>query len=125
MSRIFSPVTVWTQVPVASRTVEVNTKTGFSLTAGSYSVRASDIQRGTISLSAVASATATITSVTTTRAITIFGGWINNEATAYGTIAISENECRVLLTNATTVTAARNTSSAANPVAGFQVQELY
>jgi len=41
-----SPNQLWTQVPVANRLVEVNTKTGYSLTAGSYSVRASSVQRG-------------------------------------------------------------------------------
>ena len=40
MSRTFSPLAVWVGVPVANRLVEVNTKTGFSLTAGSYSVNA-------------------------------------------------------------------------------------
>ena len=64
-----SAVQVWKQVPVASRTVEVNTKTGFSLTAGSYSVRASSSQRGTVVIGAGSvSGSVSISSVTTTRA---------------------------------------------------------
>jgi len=105
MRTFFDALAVWTQVPVASRLVEVNTKTGFSLTAGSYSVRASSTQFGSVTLAGVASNTATITSVTTTRAILDHGGI---EA---GTTAIDRALIRTTLTNATTVTATKATAT--------------
>ena len=123
MSRGFNAVVVWTQVPVANRTVEVNTKTGFSLTAGSYVVRASDVQRGTFTIgNAQASNTATITSVTTTRAVVVPGGFSNDETTAQ---VPDENETRVVLTNATTVTGTRALASASTITVPYQIQELY
>src|SRR3990167_1966689 len=45
-----------------------NDKTGYSLTAGSYSIQASSVQRGTIQITAT-SQTASISSVTMTRAV--------------------------------------------------------
>ena len=47
MRAYFNPITVWSQTLVADRTVEVNTKAGFSLTAGSYVVTGA-VQAGTI-----------------------------------------------------------------------------
>jgi hypothetical protein len=39
------PWSIW-RIAVALRSVEVNTKTGFGLTAGSYSIRSASSQRG-------------------------------------------------------------------------------
>ncbi len=67
-----SPGTGTGQISLSSGAVTVGTnndKTGYSLTAGSYTVRASSSQRGTIAFaSGDASQTVTIASVTTTRA---------------------------------------------------------
>ena len=73
MSRQLNPSQIWSQVPVANRLIEVNTKTGFSLTAGSYSVRASSIQRGTLR-GQNANENATISAVTLVRAHETYGG---------------------------------------------------
>jgi hypothetical protein len=114
---------VWTQVPVALRTVEVNTKTGFSLTAGSYSVRASSTQRGTVSLTST-SATATISSVTTTRANESYTGDTNGTGASSG----ADNRyfsVRIILTAATTITGAVASSDGSNIVPAFTVEELF
>lgn len=62
---------VWDLVGVGNRTVTVTTnndKTGYSLTAGSYAVLASSVQRGTITITSPNSAqTASVSTVTTTR----------------------------------------------------------
>ena len=114
-------IAVWTQVPVASRTVEVNTKTGFSLTAGSYEVRASSTQAGSISIGAgVASNTATISSVTTTRALVFFTGSRDDTSTATPDFYLG----RLLLTNGTTVTASRENTTTVLQV-GYGVEELF
>ena len=118
MSRGITAVQVWTQVPVANRTVEVNTKTGFSLTAGSYSVRASSTQSGTITVNSVASDTATISSVTATRAFLAGGG--NQGANDN----FSDSKGRVILTNATTVTANR-AGSIGSIIANYHVLEAF
>lgn len=60
----------WKLVALANRTVTVTTnndKTGYSLTAGSYSIRASSTQRQVTSAASV-NADVTFSSVTTTRA---------------------------------------------------------
>lgn len=54
-------------------------KAGFTLTAGSYSIRASGYQRGTIALGANGSATATITAVTLARAALTMLGQRSND----------------------------------------------
>lgn len=110
-------ISVWTQVPVASRTVEVNTKTGFSLTAGSYSVRASSTQTGNVTLSSVTSGTATISSVTTTRATHFLEGNVSNAET------VGDNIVRLTLTNATTLTC--NKLDANNATVGYCVAEWF
>ena len=118
MSRIgSSALQVWTQVPVANRTVEVNTKTGFSLTAGSYAVLASSTQHGQVS-SAATSATATISSVTTTRATEQKNGNRTNDT------SIVESDTNLTLTNGTTITVGK-TNSTGNPVTQFSVTELF
>ena len=109
---------VWNLVVVASRTVEVNTKTGFSLTAGSYQVRASSTQRGTITGSGT-STTGAVSSVTTTRAFEVRNG--NTSTIVDGNLA--EGITRLTLTNATTVTAAKNTGTVTAST-DFAVEEL-
>ena len=113
-----SAIQVWSQVPVASRTVEVNTKTGFSLTAGSYVVRASSTQSGYASLSGVAQATATISSVTTTRThYSYAGGQFDQDPNAQSFV-------RLTLTNATTITGDKS-SSTGSGTGQFSVVELF
>lgn len=95
---------VWGLVAVASRTVEVNTKTGFSLTAGSYSVRASSTQESLITIANTAgSNTAAISSVTTTRAVVTQVGPGNGAVTAFTDALV-----RTRLTDSTTLTASRS-----------------
>ena len=103
MSRELNPAQIWSQVPVANRLIEVNTKTGFSLTAGSYSVRASNTQRGSITMTSVASNTATISSVTVTRATEDYNGNTVNSGGGEQNQAFST----IALTAATTVTCTR------------------
>ena len=118
MSKRQNLLAVWQQIPVANRTVEVNTKTGFSLTAGSYSVRASSAQTGTVTIiNTATTGTAAITSVTTTRAYLIYGGFQTDTDNV-------TDATRIILTNATTVTATRYTSGGAS-VVDFNVQELF
>ena len=171
-----SALEVWTQIPVASRTVEVNTKTGFtaaptsgsivsgsfaagaidaaaiaadaigasefaqaaadkvwstttraitanndktgySLTAGSYVVRASSTQIGSTN-SAAASVTATISSVTTTRAMLDKNGQQANNT------SIVECDTGVEITNATTVTVYKTNATGAT-ITSFMVMELF
>ena len=123
MSRELNPSQVWSQVPVANRLIEVNTKTGFSLTAGSYSVRASSSQRGSITLSSVATNTATISSVTLTRAHLSGGGYNGDATAAAGT---TDWPTSVRLSSATDVTAARGNSASGIATTGrFDVLELF
>jgi len=92
-------------------------KTGYSLTAASYVVRASSNQRGSITMAAgVTSNTATISSVTTTRATLHFIGTQDNTN--------GEGLVREDMTNATTVTATRNLSGG-QAQTGFEVSELF
>lgn len=112
-----SALAVWQQIPVANRTVEVNTKTGFSLTAGSYSVRASSTASGQISLAGVTSATATISSVTTTRAVVHYLGQ-QTDTDSY------RHSSNLTLTNATTVTASR-ADNVSNVYTNWNVLELF
>lgn len=114
-----SAIQVWTQVPVASRTVTVNDKTSFSLTAGSYSVRASSSQyvTGDASASTAQAFAMTISSVTLTRAA------INHAALAvqlgggYG-FALSALA-------ATTVTVRRRDATSAEITYATQVSEYF
>ena len=130
---------VWNLIAVANRTVGAaasvtgavgsvtgavgslttnNDKTGYSLTAGSYSVRASSTQRALITDS-IAGPTATISSVTTTRAQEVLCGV--NGLNAAGDF---REIYRMRLTAATTITA--NKSGTANQSdLTFTVQELF
>ena len=118
---------LWTQQPVASRLVEVNTKTGFSLTAGSYSVLESSTQRGTVSIvdgSTSSSATASIASVSLTQSKEGYLGY------AYGNdsnVPDGQTLARIAITGTTTLTMTRLRS--ADPLgtctAGWVIQELF
>ena len=114
---------LWTQQPVASRLVEVNTKTGFSLTAGSYIVRASSTQATVITVAAGGyTNTVTISSVTTTRAFPNFNGlsYNTNDTNPVNTF------CRMELTNGTTITGARAGSpSPGNATMALMVIEFF
>ena len=118
--RGFNPLAVWAQVPVANRLVEVNTKTGFSLTAGSYSVRASSTQTAEVGLNGATSTTSAISSVTTTRACLTFSGCASDTES----VVNDQMHTRVLLTNATTVTIAKGTATS-NSSTNFQVMEFF
>jgi hypothetical protein len=65
---------LWTQQPVESRLVEVNTKTGFSLTSGSYSILPSNQQRGSAGTTSNTNTDVTVSSVTMNRANAYWSG---------------------------------------------------
>lgn len=95
--------------------------TSRTLTAGSYSVRASSMQRGTIALNNVASNTAAVSSVTTTRAQLASLGHMQETDTQIGL-----NMTRIELTSAVLVTAVRTgTSSSAIVTKGYELMELF
>ena len=81
MGKGISAIEVWVAVPLTLRLVEVNTKTGFSLTAGSYSIRASSTQFVTYSMDGSTSTTSpSISSVTLTRIAPTWGGHRTNNS---------------------------------------------
>ena len=86
MSRQLNPSQVWSQVPVANRLIEVNTKTGFSLTAGSYTVRASSCQRALVASGGPLTTNTTVSSVTLTRAIENLNGSSTNNPDVSGAL---------------------------------------
>ncbi len=117
---------LWTQVPVANRLIEVNTKTGFSLTAGSYSVRASSNQTGTASFALSAtSGTAAISAVTLVRACILPTGFSNDASP--GVAYDSTRMGRFTFNSTTQIVWTRNVGTyIPNTVIGyFQVQELF
>ena len=77
------------------------------------------IQTGTITVSAT-SQTATITSVDTAKAIVLPGGHSESD----GAAALRGSFSRVVLTNATTVTATRGTDVAADGIVAYTVLEF-
>ena len=77
------------------------------------------VQRGTITLSAVASNTATITAVDITKSVLVDLRYSTTELAVPNTITT-----RVTLTNATTVTASRAVGTGTS-VIGYQVAEFY
>ena len=112
-----SVVQVW-NYPVALRLVEVNTKTGFSLTAGSYSVRASSMQAGVITYASAGSATAAVSAVTLTRATIEFGGThANTNDFTYSTMGS--------LSATTTALSERSNTGAGTTNNRFIVTELF
>ena len=111
---------LWTQQPVAARLVEVNTKTGFSLTAGSYEVRASSTQRAIITqVNTESSVTATVSSVTTTRAMLSNCSEVGDQTGNSSAVLII-----AALTSATVVTSTRMNVTGSAKVS-FDLQELY
>ena len=111
---------LWTQTPVANRTITVSDKTGYALTAGSYSVRASNCQRGLGYLTSVASVAFTISSVTMTRTHVSYGG----SAPPAGATDWSW-DARCYLTAATTVTGDRISNSSHTTSFNFSVVEFF
>jgi hypothetical protein len=100
----------------------VGDKTGYSLTAGSYSTRASSTQRGTVTIAAAdLTATAAISSVTTTRAHETYSGQLTSADAGEHLV-----QARMDLTNATTITATRWVQSGVNAITvGFTVPEYF
>jgi hypothetical protein len=118
-----SPNQLWTQQPVGSRLVEVNTKTGFSLTAGSYSV----LESATVAIvdgSTSTTATATIASVSLTQSKEGYLGYAYGNAT---NVPDGETLARIAITGTTTLTMTRG--RAEDPLgtctAGWVIQELF
>ena len=121
---------LWTQQPVANRLVEVNTKTGFtaavsdktgfSLTAASYVVRASSTQTASVGTAANTSVTSTISSVTTTRALAC---WQGTSATDTGGDETAYLH-RVVLAGATSVNIIKGVTANNTPTVTFNVIEI-
>lgn len=111
---------VWNSVAVANRTVEVNTKTGFSLTAGSYLQHATNNQRGVTSNSGSATTTnATISAVTLARAVCHFGGSSPNTDNVRAHMTVR-------LTSTTNVQAENvGATSASADRGGWEVEETF
>jgi hypothetical protein len=86
---------VWSMVAVGSRTVEVNTKTGFALTAGSYSP-IKTIQHTTIEMVAgnATADTAALTAVTIAKSMIVVTGMASYNAS---TGASTPASCNPLL----------------------------
>ncbi|MGE3278034.1 MAG: hypothetical protein AB7O67_23225 [Vicinamibacterales bacterium] len=80
-----------------------------------------DVQRGVITLSGATSATATITSVTTAKALLVGAGWTKADATGENSGRILPN---LVLTNSTTVTVATTASATAALTIPWQVAEF-
>ena len=122
-------IAVWNLVAVASRTVTVTTnndKAGYSLTAGSYSIRVQNTQRAVITISeGTSSNTATITSVTMGRAILVHLGESLNGSGVDTVIELANSLARQALTAATTVTATRGAATTGTDTyASFDVPEV-
>ena len=79
------------------------------------------IQRGTITLTSVASASATITAVDLSSSLLFLLG--QSYSAAGG--AWDDTHCRIELVNATTVTANRNNAPAATSIVSFEVVEFW
>ena len=100
----------------------VQDKTGYSLTAGSYVVRASSCQHAATSLATGTdeTVTATISSVTTTRTILLAGDYRSVSDTG------ADSQATHVLTNATTITYDRDrTTNAGGSAYATSVQELF
>lgn len=79
------------------------------------------IQRGTITLTSAASATATITSVDTSKSELRFLGETMNAAAS--TSALATNMARLALTNSTTITATRVSVAADTTIVSWELTE--
>ena len=123
MSKRQNLLAVWQQIPLANRTVVASTvsdKTGYTLTAGSYSVRASAVQTAILAVTGASSNTSAISSVTTTRTVLGFLGFLADSTS--GNFAVSSP--RITLTNATTVTGNKETATNKTELS-FVVLELF
>lgn len=99
---------IWSLFPVASRTVSV----------------VKSLQRGTITVAdGVASDTATITSVTTSKSVILWSGYDDNDNSAPSNP--KSWAFKVVLTNSTTVTASRNGANNGAITMAYQVLEFY
>jgi hypothetical protein len=94
-----------------------NDKTGYSLTAGSYSIRASSSQRGTVATTAATSGTASISAVTLARIAEGFLGWTVSTADV-------RNSVYIQVTSTTQVTS-NNFLGTGNGTASFVVPEYF
>lgn len=119
----FNPLAVWTLIPVANRLVEVNTKTGFSLTAGSYLTHVTNNQRGTVThTNGVITNTASISSVTATRTSLTKSGNDSTADTAAAS-AVGAMMARFDLTSATVVTMTRGVGTGSAATGTYQGEE--
>lgn len=100
-----------------------NDKTAYSLTAGSYVVRASSNQRGTVSVTSATSNTTAlpISSVTLTRAKLMSGGFDTNSGA--GSMPPGDQPYQTL--QATTVTQTRGAAGGDTTISSFDVEELF
>lgn len=104
---------VWQQIPIANRTV--------TIPAGSYSVRPSSTQLGSIVMVSLSVNTAAISSVTTTRTTLGYTGVKNYTGSAALYSAVGS---LLVLTNSTTVTASRGDSTGTTTL-GYSILELF
>ncbi len=104
-------ISVWTQVPVASRTI--------TLPAGSYAIHVTSNQRGNINVAGASTVTAAVSSVTITRSHMGYGG---NDSTDND---VSKGSIRLSLTNATTVSADCAVATATASRVSYEVEETY
>ena len=104
---------IWSNsfIALASRTV--------TLPAGTYSIRASSYQRGTMTLNSSASGSATISSVTLTRAQETLSGFDSNYVGDDNGIILH----RMALTGATTIAGSRQVAGGNNTTLAFTVVE--
>ena len=116
---MLNALAVWQQIPVANRTVEVNTKTGFSLTAGSYVVTGT-VVRGTIAIANAATNTAAISAVTLAKTQCAHSGQHSNIGGGDASIF----EIMVELTSTTVVTATRDSVAATASTVAYEVCPL-
>lgn len=105
----------------------VGDKSGYSLTAGSYSVRASSTQRGALTISeGSTTGTASVTSVTMTRAFAPGVGYALNGAGVDTQLEHANAHCRAELTASTTMTATRGaTNCGTDTKAAYELGELF
>jgi hypothetical protein len=118
-------------VLASSTTITATLSSGATTTTISYAViewqkvpapratRIRSIQRGTISLSSVASATASISPVNTGRAILRLVGWTMSTGITDG-----RGVAYMVFTNTTTITATRNTVASGSTVMAYEITEM-
>lgn len=109
--RFFNPFSFWSVVPLASRTVTVSDKTGFSLTAGSYSpirqIVPITISMGAGSTTSTATISPALTSVS--KAVLCWYGSTGSANAQYAQVYL-------VITNTTTITWTRSQGTDAGTV---------